>query len=479
MKTDCENLDYLDWQFVAEGRLHVVFFNRNKYSINYNEVLKIPKVRVGRKLKQDQAYYEYDAFMVRNIMINWFSKGYIQDIAQLTLSESFLAYIINTYYHDGNGRSKSLLFAPYAYIERNLLKVTQPIPPSHAHCPWTLYDRVISFEFKVKCGLKSISPFNKTSRRLKLKYSRFAMMQVLKASRNDVGVGVGTEISSYRPQQLCSKESDEVFSCLKSLLQNPQNNLKVSLNGQHKFGWGKTEVTVLHNISSLFLLPSLSGIRSSSEKERDSDFVLSLVCKILSENSLLLELQSMQLLDILDSEGAAVIYGRLVEEMGSSSIADERILERIASPDFGSLVIPDLISLSREMMASGKYNLDDNDISSKNLLCPVSKNDAHGGHPDLNSASSSASPSSAGDVMRLLLQLAIHEGMSEEEILSSSTAAFELVQGLTGDVCVDLMVAWMMGLIAKDASVIVSLQPIRPKKTAAGDNEVGFFIYYN
>eukprot|EP01035_Chromulina_nebulosa_P042409 gene42409-57413_t len=171
MKVDCD----ADWQFVAEGRLHVVFFNRDKCSINYNAVLKIPKVRVGKNRKQDQAYYEYDAFMVRNIMTNWFSKGYIQDIVQLTLSESFLEYIINTYYLYGSGRSKTLLLAPYAYIERNLLKVMQPIPPSHTHYLWTRFDRVISFEFKVKCGLKSISPFNKTSRRLKLKYSRFTM----------------------------------------------------------------------------------------------------------------------------------------------------------------------------------------------------------------------------------------------------------------------------------------------------------------
>eukprot|EP01036_Dinobryon_divergens_P030773 gene30773-40069_t len=343
----------------------------------------------------------------------------------------------------------------------------QPIPPSHTHYLWTRFDRVISFEFKVKCGLKSISPFNKTSRRLKLKYSRFTMMQVLKARKRDIGVGDCAELSVYCPQKLCSKESDAVFSCLKSLLQNPQNNLKVSLNGQHKFGWGKTDITVLHNISSSFLSPSLSGTRSSIEKERDSDFVLSLVCKILSENSLLLELQSMQLLDILDSEGAAIIYGKLVEEVGSSTIADESILERIASPDFGSVVVPDLIAFSREVMASGKYNLDDNSIGHH------FSNGFYGSHPGL-SGSSSVSSSSAGDVMRALLQLAIHEGMSEEEILSYSTAAFELVQDLRKDVCVDLLVAWLMGLIAKDASVIVSLQPMRPM-AEADDSEVALF----
>ena len=88
--------------------------------------------------------------------------------------------------------------------------------------------------------------------------------------------------------------------------------------------------------------------------------------------------------------------------------------------------------------------------------------------------SSSVSSSSAGDVMRALLQLAIHEGMSEEEILSYSTAAFELVQDLRKDVCVDLLVAWLMGLIAKDASVIVSLQPMRPM-AEADDSEVALF----
>ena len=78
--------------------------------------------------------------------------------------------------------------------------------------------------------------------------------------------------------------------------------------------------------------------------------------------------------------------------------------------------------------------------------------------------------------MRALLQLAIHEGMSEEEILSCSTAAFELVQDLRRDVCVDLLVAWFMGLIAKDACVIVSMQPMRPI-AGADDSEVALFFH--
>ena len=69
--------------------------------------------------------------------------------------------------------------------------------------------------------------------------------------------------------------------------------------------------------------------------------------------------------------------------------------------------------------------------------------------------------SCAGKAMRSLLQLAVHEEMGEQEILSRSAAAFKIVQGLSAEVCADLLVVWMMGLVAKDASVIVSLQPLR------------------
>ena len=359
---DCDG-GYIDWQFIAEGRLHVVFFNRNKNSIYYNDVLKIPKVQIKKICRiPDSTFYEYDAYMVQNIMSKWFSRGYIQDIQRITLSVAFIEYIVNAYNHDGTGRSKNLLLAPFAYIERNLLKVMQPIPPSHSHLTWMSVSKVISFEFKVKCGLRSISPFNKSSRRLKLKYSRFAMMQVLKKEKAVRSGDVVNEMSAYRPDQLCSKDTEMVFDCLKTLVRHPQNNLKVSLNGKHKFGWGKTDCTALHNTCSYFLESDGGKIGVSSSgsevESEDSDIVLSLICKVLSENSLLLELQRMQLLDILDSEGAAIVYGRLVEVAGSTALADDCILAHIAIPDFGIHVLPDLIALSRDMMERDTYTLE-------------------------------------------------------------------------------------------------------------------------
>eukprot|EP01037_Dinobryon_pediforme_P033584 gene33584-39086_t len=53
--------------------------------------------------------------------------------------------------------------------------------------------------------------------------------------------------------------------------------------------------------------------------------------------------------------------------------------------------------------------------------------------------------------MRALFDLAVNADMSEEQIVIRSDAAFALVDSLDASLCVDLLVIWIMAIIAKDA----------------------------
>eukprot|EP00397_Hematodinium_sp_SG-2012_P031575 GEMP01033538.1.p1 GENE.GEMP01033538.1~~GEMP01033538.1.p1 ORF type:complete len:406 (+),score=86.63 GEMP01033538.1:67-1284(+) len=75
----------------------------------------------------------------------------------------------------------------------------------------------VSFEIKPKCGLVEREQFP----------SRYQMLQRIKLKRCDI-----TRISRYDPVDLFSGKKRRVSKALHALVENPQNNLKVFINGE-------------------------------------------------------------------------------------------------------------------------------------------------------------------------------------------------------------------------------------------------------
>lgn len=422
MVDDC----WKQWIFVSEGQLHSVYSNGNATSKFSNQVLKITKLRFPMPL-EERPFYLYDVHMIRNVMVNWFSNGYAQKIvSEYTVPNSVLIQFLESY----RGRSTKVRFANYAYLEKNFFKVPKPAADwLEGNMNGT--NNTLSFEIKVKSGSNCISPFNKLSRRLKLKYSRYEMMQIFRCKGKSPPPAFQYSFSEYNPENLCSQQIEKVYRSLNVLFHSQSKNMTIFNNGNRE-SWPEKEIAqhftrIFHSFLSL-----------ENERIDEIPFVISILSKILVENTVLQELRYMQKLDILDSEGAAVIFSRLTQILSSEAAARMAILERVEDEKFGREVIPHLLQFARVEICSA-------------------------GAEAVNSSGSSSSSSdekapSAVVMMRALFDLAVNADMSEEQIVIRSDAAFALVDSLDASLCVDLLVIWIMAIIAKDAGVIVSIE---------------------
>jgi len=140
-------------------------------------------------------------------------------------------------------------------------------------------------------------------------------------------------------------------------------------------------------------------------------------------------LQLLQKLDVIDTEGAAIIYNRLIGLCSNSiELADNLILERVHMPIWS-------------------FNMDQlKAIALGNVITSPSQESSYSLQDTLIT-------------LKKLQTLAIHENMSEMEIQSRSDEAFAVIETLSSAICADILFLWMMSLIAKDASVIISLEP--------------------
>eukprot|EP00892_Ulva_mutabilis_P005549 jgi/Ulvmu1/3366/UM156_0023.1 len=84
-----------------------------------------------------------------------------------------------------------------------------------------------SVEIKPKCGFVPDSPFIHPDNRVKHNICRYQLHQHLKLQQGTVSA-----LSSYVPMDLFSVDEDRQISALLALMDNPQNNFKVWLNGR-------------------------------------------------------------------------------------------------------------------------------------------------------------------------------------------------------------------------------------------------------
>eukprot|EP01032_Pedospumella_encystans_P019498 gene19498-22166_t len=284
----------------------------------------------------------------------------------------------------------------------------------------TLNDE-LSIELKVKCGLKTTTPFVVgTSADIKLKMSRYRLMQLYKQAKvsrkNAWGNFVG--VNDYDPLDIFSGQPARIRKALCTLLMNPQNNFRLSLNSSHIYGWEKQDVQTLSNSlqESSFgegaVRVSQGGdlLRTPLDVLGQRGYIFDALAALLSEEPALSRLYDMQELDVLDSEGATVVYARLVELVGS----EERAME-----------------LFEQVM-----------LSSTNLEETVQ-------------------PGAVGElasILQALYALRVTSHTSEDEQRVRLTQAQEVVGQATSEQCLHLMKMWMLALIAKDASVMVTVR---------------------
>lgn len=433
------NVEVEDWCFLNVGGLHIVFVNCNESSPYNDYVLKIPLISKGDLMEN---YYNYDVYVLERFMKRWFSNNFIQNVDYYCIiSDVAISALIRKIAVPMRKR-----IASFAYLEKNLMKIPSKMERLSSS---GVIVNVLSIELKVKCGLSSSSPFVKQSRRLKYTYSRLAMTQVKKSKKEQrINYRKVMAEREYRPQDLCSDNFSTICSSLVILLNNPQNNFKVSLNGSHVYGCGKHDMTGMTSAcNELFS-------RCEDLSPRSPRFVIDVVAKIFVTNDVLRKLHHLQSLDLIDSEGAAIIYSRLVELVSTAKEADEFILNRLKYSDFGADYLPALAELFP--------------------LYPPFEHDSAA--PSLPSSVPTSSAGSCRDetlhALWNIRNLSVDSSMTENEVRERSNRAFAEIASLSAAACRDILIIWFMALIAKDASVIVSLQCVSDIDGKVARNEM-------
>ncbi|GLJ09623.1 hypothetical protein SUGI_0112930 [Cryptomeria japonica] len=172
----------------------------------------------------------------------------------------------------------------------------------------------ISVEIKPKCGFLPCSSFISSENHLKRLVSRFAMHQHLKLSQQEVA-----SISKYCPIDLFSESRDRIHQAIGGLLEIPQNNLWIFLNGSLIFGGlgGYAEEGLLNGSITEQAVQNLEDILENvmtCQKGEQMTCFKDLITESILETRMLSKLLAVQKMDLYDIEGAIHEYFNIIRK---------------------------------------------------------------------------------------------------------------------------------------------------------------------
>lgn len=241
--------------------------------------------------------------------------------------------------------------------------------------------------------------------------------------------------------------------------QNMQNNFRVWCDGTQIFGEPfealASEGDCREILDGIFHHPSSSAASDSPTREPPPDnqkstlldVITGTVSKVLHRESLLSNLLSMQQLDVIDGDGAVLVYKRLVTLCNGSNVEAERLLDEAAL-------------IARDGLVFGRRDSSDTTAGSSS--------DGH--YVGRSSWDSSPYTMPECDKLGLLLdeivkfqahlRNRIQEGSDPDEMSMniSHMKSIQYVNGLTKEACVYLLRNWLLSLSLCDVSFFVTFR---------------------
>jgi len=155
----------------------------------------------------------------------------------------------------------------------------------------------LCIELKVKWGFIPNSPF--ITHEVKRRVDRFTMHQQQKVAKGKLD-----GISKYCPIDLFSYDRNRVRQCIEALLQTPQNNFRLFVDGMMEYpdskGHGSRDILQ-------------SKLDKHGSFPRGVDGLVDILADILVREPLLKRVKSAQMLDEADIEAVYPIYQKIVE----------------------------------------------------------------------------------------------------------------------------------------------------------------------
>lgn len=430
-----------EWDYIGEGKVHVAICNAQRGSIYFGYALLVCKGNatipcVAQRMK-----------FATNVMNMLITNKYVSDkYLGMELSLQFVEDVFRRIQPQRPAKrvAKGSSLLTTATLIRNFGVIYRTIP-----CSLPVRKDTLVVELKVKGGDIGWAPFITADRSIKLHHSRFKLMQLYKTAvmasattgTSSVDWGILCGFSEYEPRELCSRDPERVCKSLSLLVGNPQNNLRVSLNGAHVYGWNLNSLDHLHTTLSISEFGQNGGREPTPQLPGPAAVgrMLRVVSAVLCEETALQRLQAAQRLDLLDMEGAALAYTRLCrlygvqhtrEQQQASSVVLSCLAEQMSKP-IEPLILDTIHGINLNICSSKTFS-----------LCDM------------------ADDGSLSDVQLVhqLAMLRVDSSMSPEQRSRQRCAAQTLLDACSAEQCTLLLQLWMAALVAKDASVIVTLQ---------------------
>lgn len=340
-------MDASEWRYVGEGGKHALFaYDPDKIS---GERWRGRLLRIAKKdfhcVAAEQSLSESDdpLYYLRNVVapsldpyvdipdIIELDCFFLKKLRQITLLDGRIptsregdwSLLPSSTPHHYTGTIRGLLVQDY-----RLLSVTDPISDK------LMQDRRISIEIKPKAGYIAFSPLVHPLHRVKYQQSRFSLLQKLHQQGHvDKGWTKSlhrVKMSEYDPIDLFSNETTRMRKAIASLFSCPQNNLRIWYNDSQLIGHGYDVAESRMLSKEIFENMFELAVPKSLERQLESTLG-GIILSILYHETLLQKLLKMQQLDILDSDGAILVYQRLVEFCNGSHKTAETLLDSLDS----------------------------------------------------------------------------------------------------------------------------------------------------
>lgn len=266
---------------------------------------------------------------------------------------------------------------------------------------------LLTLELKIKGGFPSTSPFLTTrASKVKRRYGRYHLKQLAESGArfNEMPRGV------HDPRDLFSRDAARIRSSLGDLSQLPKTILSAFINGEEYFkteGGSGGSSSWWTSVSDTFLANHVESAANGGA------IVMEAMVALLLQSAILKDLWVAQKLDLVDVEGAARIFDRLVTFAGDQRKAESKLRESVTQ--IGPLL---------EDLRQRIYTSDDVDTSDSLSL--------------------------GNDFPPFLRDLA--------ELQPSPAALDSYVMNLSSYECCVLLNMWLISLAAKDAALMTSFE---------------------
>ncbi|KAL3945889.1 MAG: hypothetical protein SGBAC_000040 [Bacillariaceae sp.] len=216
-----------------------------------------------------------------------------------------------------------------------------PVTPTDLSS-YTLFNpsTVLSVELKPKAGYLAFSPLVQPNHRIKYQHSRYVLKQKL-CQLEQQGIRSGwssgqVQQSHFDPLDLYSGNPKRLEKAIQELFRCPQNNLRISINKQlflskEKDGspaYGSNAEEVCKEILSGWVGVDTMDFRSTM-MENISNWLIA----VFQLENVLQNLRRLQKLDIVDADGAILVYDRLVELCSGSHEEAQALLDNVVTCD--------------------------------------------------------------------------------------------------------------------------------------------------